>query len=210
MEMPSRILDYLRTIPLGNILAIFLSFSLGGIQLLSAHWIKEEESNHPAYKLEKVVWGAVFIGSGMNLLLGTSQYAIWFRNFTSLILILASLVAFFFIRYRKDNPLFQTIRLRTQKGIRLSGSFKENNQRASEVAALIRHDRSNGGEIKLLSDWSIAEIVDALAAPLKDDWVGERNEEIAEKKRLREVLEQRREAAADPGETVEVEPKEGV
>lgn len=200
MTQNNPILHYLGSITPGVWIAIILSFVIGILQLISSHWIREEESNHPAYKIEKGVWGAVFIGSGINLLVGSSTFSIWFRNFTSFLIVGAAVVAFFFIRYRKNNPLFRVVRLRTQKGVVESGSFKENNQKASEVSALIRHDRSGGGEVKLLSDWSIAEIEEALKTPLKEEWVEER----------REILRQRREAAAKQGEIVEVDPPEGV
>ncbi len=169
-----------------------VAFVIGGLQLVSARWIREEESTHPAYKLEKVVWGAVYLGSGAVTLLAEPARTP-FRFFTSLLLVGSTVVAFFFIRYRRHNPLFRVIRLRTQLGAQVAGPMRDNNRVASEVAALVRHHRAGGGP-PLLSGWALTELADALGVPAKDEWVA----------RNREVLRQRREAKAEGGEDVPV------
>jgi MFS family permease len=194
----SRLFHYLISLPPSTWVAILLALGIGWIEIVSAHWIREEETYHPAYKVEKRVWGAVFAGSGINLLLGPSSFGIFFRIFTNTLIIGAAILAFFFIRYRRDNPLFRVTRLRTQMGIKISGSLKENNTKASEVAALIRHDLSGGGESKLISEWALEEIRAAMGSPPKDKWVGEEREE----------LERRREARSNAGEIVDVPEKE--
>lgn len=169
-----------------------VAFLIGALQLVSARWIREEESTHPAYKLEKVVWGAIYLGSGAVTLLAEPARTP-FRFFTSVLLVGSTVVAFLFIRYRKSNPLYRVIRLRTQLGARTSGTMRENNRVASEAASLVRHHRAGGGP-PLLSAWALAELEDALGVPPKDEWVARNYRD----------LRQRREAKAEGGEDVPV------
>jgi hypothetical protein len=184
--------DYLVALPLTTWVGMVLAFGIGILELVAAHWIREEESTHPAYKVEKNVWGAVFLGSGLNLLLGPAFLGVYFRLFTSTLIILAAVLSFIFIRYRKNNPLFRVIRLRTQFGPVQSGSVRENNKKASEVAALLRHSRTGGGE-PLLSPWAMEELREAIGVPAKSDWVGAQ----------RDLMEQRRSALDTAGDSVD-------
>ena len=148
-----------------------LGVCIGLMQLVAARWIREEESTHPAYELEKVVWGAVFLGSSVaTLLTGTLRDG--FRLFTSVLLVASTIVAFLFFRYRKNNPLYHVIRLRTQRGVVLSGDIAENNQVVSKAAALLRHHQAGGGQ-PMLSEWAILELEHAIGVPAASDWVAE-------------------------------------
>lgn len=173
---------------LSALLLALVAFAIGGMQLASARWIREEESTHPAYKLEKVVWGAVYLGSGAVTLIAEPARTP-FRFFTGLLLIGSTVIATIFIRYRRDNPLYRVIRLRTQMGARTSGTMRENNRVVSQAAALLRHHRTGGGQ-RLMSDWALTELLDAVGLPASDEWVA----------REREALRQRREAQAGDGE----------
>jgi hypothetical protein len=154
--------------------AIGVLIGLG--QLIPARWITEQESNHPAYKLEKVVWGAVFLGTAAATLL-TGQIRDGFRLFTSALIVVSTVAAFVFIRYRKNNPLYHMIRLRTQRGLVLSGDIDENNLTASKAAALYRHHRAGGGQ-PLLSEWAILEMEQAVGVRPVSQWVADEYDKL--------------------------------
>lgn len=171
-----------------------VSLVIGVLQLWAASWIKEEESTHPAYKFEKTVWGAVYAGLGLLAFLKLEPIRDLFRSFIYILLIGSSVIAFLFIRYRKDNPLYHVIRLRTARGVEVSGNLQENNETLSRAAALLRHHRVSGGQ-PLVSDWAIAEVDHAMKIKGVRDWTDGMLEQARERRRI--LLEQEEEGGSN-------------